>query len=167
MSTKETVVEPSAPKAFYQKASSPVVVLPEKLIHHDVTRVGEASPSGTKPPFFVVDLPTRSLSMTIGLLLPGEVTGKHRHSYESVMYITQGEGYTMIEEERVAWKAGDAIYIPVWTWHYNVNTSSQHPAGYVSCDNAPQMHQAGVALFEQASPTELHQTATPVNNETT
>ncbi len=138
-----------------------MVVLPEKLIHHNVTRIGEAFSSETKPPFFVVDLPTRSLSMTIGRLLPGEASGKHRHSYESVMYITEGEGYTMIEAERVAWKAGDAIYIPVWAWHYNVNTSSEHPAGYVSCDNAPQLHQAGVAMFEQASPAELPQTITP------
>ena len=160
MSTTENKLEPAAPKAFYQKVSSPVVVLPEKLIHPNVTRAGEAFSPGAKPPFFVVDLPTRSLSMIIGQLLPGEVSGRHRHSYESVMYITEGEGYTMIEGERVAWKAGDAIYIPVWAWHYNVNTSNQHRAGYVSCDNAPQLHQAGVALFEQASPAESPQTIT-------
>ncbi len=115
MLTPEKRSELPALKAFYKKASSSVVVLPEKLIHHNVIRAGEAFMAGTKPSFLVVDLPTRSLSMTIGRLLPGEVSGKHRHSYESVIYITEGEGYTLIEEERVEWKAGDAIYIPGWT----------------------------------------------------
>ena len=39
------------------------------------------------------------------------------------MYIAEGEGHTLIEDRKIEWKKGDAIYVPVWTWHYNVNTS--------------------------------------------
>jgi len=135
-------------KDFYQKALSPVVTVPEKLIHTDVEQTESEFPEG-RPTFFIVDLPIKSMSMTVGTLYPGQKSGKHRHSYESVMFIVEGEGYTMIEETRVNWKAGDALYVPVWSWHYNVNTGDRS-ARYVSCDNAPQLHGVGLAMFEPA-----------------
>jgi hypothetical protein len=51
MPTTEQELEPPAPKAFGQKIANPVVVPPEKMIHHNVTRVGEAFLSKMKPPF--------------------------------------------------------------------------------------------------------------------
>jgi quercetin dioxygenase-like cupin family protein len=136
--------------SFYQKAASPVVVLPEQLVHHDVEQAAAAFSEG-RPAFFVVELPAKTMSMTVGTLQPGQQSGQHRHSYETIMYITSGRGYTMIEDRRVDWQAGDAVYVPVWAWHYNVNLSLEEVACYVSCDNAPQLHHAGVAMFEAAS----------------
>jgi quercetin dioxygenase-like cupin family protein len=136
--------------AFYQKAASPVLVLPEQLVHHDVEQADADFASG-RPAFFTVDLPAKTMSMTVGTLQPGQQSGQHRHSYETIMYITSGRGYTMIEGRRVDWQAGDALYVPVWAWHHNVNLSSEEVARYVSCDNAPQLHHAGVAMFEPAS----------------
>ncbi|MBC8082247.1 MAG: cupin, partial [Hymenobacter sp.] len=52
--------------------------------------------------------------------------------------------------QRVDWPAGDSVYVPVWAWHHNVNLSQDTVARYVSCDNAPQMLHAGVAMFEPA-----------------
>jgi len=138
-------------KDYYQKALSPIVVLPEKLVHHDVEQAEAEFPAGTRPPFFIVDLPAQTMSVTVGTLQPGQQSGQHRHSYETVMYITEGEGYTMIDDQKVSWRAGDALYVPVWAWHYNVNTSATTPAKYVSCDNAPLLHRVGVAMFEPAS----------------
>ncbi len=137
-------------KEFYQKAESPIVIIPEKLIHKNVEQANAEFPLGNKPVFFIVDLPGKSMSMTVGSLDPNKISGKHRHSYETIMYIIEGEGYTMIEDKRVDWEKGDAIYVPVWTWHYNVNTSTEITAKYVSCDNAPQLHSLGVAMFEPA-----------------
>jgi len=135
---------------YYQKAASPVIEIPEKLVHENVEQTGAEFLNGTRPPFFIVDLPLRSISMTINTLQPSQQSGAHRHSYETVMYIVDGEGYTMIEDKKVCWQAGDAVYVPVWTWHYNVNLSETNTAKYVSCDNAPQLHSAGVAMFEPA-----------------
>lgn len=56
----------------------------------------------------------------------------------------------MIEDRRVDRKAGDAVYVPVWSWHYHVNPDNKRIARYVSCDNAPMLHAAGVALFGPA-----------------
>lgn len=134
---------------FYQRAESPVVLLPTQLVHHDVEQVETEFPAG-RPTFFIVDVPAKTMCMTIGTLQPGQESGRHRHSYETIMYITEGQGYTMVENRRVDWQAGDAVYVPVWAWHHNVNLSQDAVARYVSCDNAPQLHHAGVAMFEPA-----------------
>ncbi|WP_046243325.1 cupin domain-containing protein [Hymenobacter terrenus] len=136
-------------REFYQRAESPVVHLPGTLAHHDVEQADAEFTAG-RPTFFIVDVPAKTMCMTIGSLQPGQRSGSHRHSYETIMYITHGQGYTMIEDQRVDWQAGDAVYVPVWAWHHNVNLSPDTAARYVSCDNAPQLHHAGVAMFEPA-----------------
>lgn len=39
----------------------------------------------------------------MGHLEPGQTTSRHRHSYETIIYVLEGEGYTLIEDERVEW----------------------------------------------------------------
>ena len=150
MVTNETKQGKIIAKGFYQKATSPAIEIPEQLLHQNVEQENAVFDNNTKPPFFIVDLPSKTLSMTIGSLLPGAKSGKHRHSYETIMFITNGEGYTMIEDRKIEWKKGDAIFVPVWAWHYNVNTSETETAKYVSCDNAPMLHNVGLAMFEPA-----------------
>ena len=48
--------------------------------------------------------------MTIGGLLPGQLTNRHRHTYETVLYVIEGKGWTEIEDERVEWEAGCSLY---------------------------------------------------------
>ncbi|MBB6107756.1 gentisate 1,2-dioxygenase [Mucilaginibacter lappiensis] len=135
---------------FYQKATSPVVTIPENLIHHDVEQKDADFTEIARPPFFIADLPSKTMAVTVGTLQPAQQSGRHRHSYETIMYIIAGEGFTMIEDVKVDWKAGDAVYVPVWSWHYNVNTNQINMAKYVSCDNAPLLHAVGLAMFEPA-----------------
>jgi quercetin dioxygenase-like cupin family protein len=135
-------------KAFYQKATSPVLEIPDQLLHENVEQIDAIFDKGPRPPFYIVDLPSKTMCMTIGSLEPNGKSGKHRHSYETIMFITEGEGYTMIEDRKVEWKKGDAVFVPVWTWHFNVNTSKTETAKYVSCDNAPLLHTIGLAMFE-------------------
>jgi gentisate 1,2-dioxygenase len=87
--------------------------------------------------------------MTIGGLLPGQKTHKHRHTYETILYVLEGKGWTLVENERVEWEAGDAVYIPSWAWHQHQNTSESESAKYIACENAPQLQNLGVALREE------------------
>lgn len=96
------------------------------------------------------DLPSRALSMTLGGLEPGQSTRLHRHTYETLIYIVSGQGESVIGEQRVAWRAGDALYVPVWAWHQHINTSPTQGALYVACENAPQLQNLGVAVREEA-----------------
>ncbi|MGO4292419.1 cupin domain-containing protein [Chitinophaga sp. RAB17] len=150
---KNTAATPTAfsSKDFHQTFARPVYVKQEKLIHKNVEQAGAHTQFSTerKHPVFFVDLPTKNVSMTIGGLLPGQLTNRHRHTYETVLFVLEGKGYTEVEDEKVEWQAGDAVYIPSWAWHRHQNLSDNEPARYIACENAPQLQNLGVALREE------------------
>lgn len=126
--------------------------VPTKLLHKAV----EASARDTglsderKHPVAVVDLPSVAVSMTIGGLDPGGKTNRHRHTYETILYVIEGRGWTQIEDVRVEWEVGDAVYVPVWAWHQHFNASATAPCRYVAAENAPLLQNlGGVAVREE------------------
>ena len=127
---------------------------PERLLHADV--LGGAAPEDGKFSqarrhlVRMVDLPSRALSMTLGGLAPGESTRRHRHNYETIIYVVAGAGVSVIEDREVRWRAGDAFYVPTWAWHQHSNTSAAESALYVACENAPMLQNLGIALREEA-----------------
>lgn len=147
----ETKEKQFSSKDFHQTFARPQYVKPDKLIHRNVENAGEHNQFSAerKHPVFFVDLPSKNVSMTIGGLLPDQLTNLHRHTYETVLYVTEGEGWTEIEGEKVEWQAGDAVYIPSWAWHRHRNRSSKNNARYLACENAPQLQNLGVALREE------------------
>jgi gentisate 1,2-dioxygenase len=136
--------------------------LPEKLLHRDVACLGAGfavGPADAAADAFslqrkhlvrMVDLPSRVLSMTIGGLEPGQSTNRHRHNYETMIYVVAGSGHSLIGDRRVDWQAGDAFYVPVWAWHQHVNAHAFEKALYVACENAPMLQNLGLALREEA-----------------
>lgn len=138
-------------KDFGKTKSVLQVTVPDKLIHKDVcaNALDNTFSKERKHPVFVVDLPTKNISMTIGGLEPGQTTNKHRHTYETVIYIIEGEGMTIVEGKEVVWKAGDAIYVPQWAWHHHRNLSKSNSCKYIACENAPQLQNLGVAIREE------------------
>lgn len=138
-------------KDFHQTFARPVFVKPSHLIHKNVEDAGVHNQFSTerKHPVFFVDLPSKNVSMTIGGLLPNQLTNRHRHTYETVLYVIEGKGWTEVEDERVYWEAGDAVYIPSWAWHRHQNLSDTLTAKYLACENAPQLQNLGVALREE------------------
>ncbi|MEN0052380.1 MAG: cupin domain-containing protein [Mucilaginibacter sp.] len=138
-------------KDFHKTFARPVFVKPPYLVHRNVENAGEHNQFSTerKHPVFFVDLPSKNVSMTIGGLLAGQLTNKHRHTYETVLYVLEGKGYTEIEGEKIEWQKGDAIYIPSWAWHRHQNLSDTESAKYIACENAPQLQNLGVALREE------------------
>lgn len=148
---------PDAPAQRYHSADfdktppRPRVVMPARLAHRAVEKGGENAgySRARKHPVFFVDLPSHAISMTLGWLEPGQSSNRHRHTYETLLYILEGEGYSYIHGERVDWKAGDAVYVPVWAWHNHVNTGAG-TARYLACENAPMLqNMGGVALREE------------------
>lgn len=138
-------------KDFHQTFARPTYVKPSHVIHKHVEKAGEHNQFSNerKHPVFFVDLPSKNVSMTIGGLLPSQQTHRHRHTYETILYVLEGKGWTLVEDERVEWEAGDAVYIPSWAWHQHQNLSDTEPARYIACENAPQLQNLGVALREE------------------
>lgn len=138
-------------KDFGRTKTAPDVTVPERLIHSNVEADGVDSgfSADRRHPVFVVDLPSRTISMTVGHLGPKEKTRTHRHTYETLLYILEGEGRTIVEDRVVEWKTGDAVYVPVWAWHQHEN-SSDKLCRYLACENAPLLQNLGnVALREE------------------
>jgi quercetin dioxygenase-like cupin family protein len=127
------------------------VEMPERLVHRAVERTSEDATFSRerKHPVSVVDVPSKVVSMTIGGLLPGQKTSRHRHSYETILFVLEGRGLTVIEDRRIEWEPGDAIYIPVWAWHHHENASTALGCRYVACENAPLLQTLGAAVREE------------------
>jgi len=125
--------------------------IPSRLIHRNVEEsVASGFSAERKHPVSVVDLPSKTISVTIGGLEPGGRTGRHRHSYETILFVLEGEGTTFVEDHAVDWKAGDAVYIPVWAWHHHQNRNAGKPCRYVACENAPLLQNlGGLAIREE------------------
>jgi quercetin dioxygenase-like cupin family protein len=138
-------------KDFHQTFARPEVLMPENLIHKNVEKAGVHNQFSVerKHPVFLINLPSKNVSMTIGGLLPSQVTNRHRHTYETLLFVIEGFGWTEIEDKKVEWKAGDAVYIPSWAWHRHGNSSSNESAKYIASENAPQLQNLGVALREE------------------
>ncbi|WP_139423724.1 cupin domain-containing protein [Chryseobacterium mulctrae] len=138
-------------KDFHQTFARPTFVKPSHVIHKNVENEGVHNQFSEerKHPVFFVDLPSKNVSMTIGGLLPAQKTNRHRHTYETILYVLEGKGWTLIEDEKVEWEAGDAVYIPSWAWHQHQNLSDTEPARYIACENTPQLQNLGVALREE------------------
>lgn len=99
----------------------------------------------------VVDLPSKTISMSIGAIEPKQVTRKHRHTYETLIYFIRGEGKTIIEDTEVFWEQGDSVYVPVWCWHQHVNLSDTNDCCYVACENAPLLQNIGELAIREES----------------
>jgi len=140
-------------KDFVSVAPRTQVTLPIALIHRQVEKTGSANGFSEERGHgvAVVDLPTHTISMTIGHLGPEQATRRHRHNYETVLFILEGRGESVIEDKVVSWEKGDALYIPSWAWHHHRNVDSSLAARYVACENAPLLQNLGnVALREEA-----------------
>lgn len=145
------MTEPFHSADFHRTPPRPRVVLPDRLAHPAVEQGGPEGEysQARKHPVFFVDLPSHAISVTIGWLEPGQFSNRHRHTYETIVYVLEGEGYSYVGGRRVAWKQGDAVYVPVWAWHNHVNTGPGR-ARYLACENAPMLqNMGGVALREE------------------
>jgi gentisate 1,2-dioxygenase len=136
---------------FSKTPSTIPVCIPDCLIHRNVENSGVEGDysSERKHPVFIANLPSHAISMTLGGLLPGGKTNRHRHTYETIIYIIEGCGYSHIEDRRINWEAGDAIYIPVWAWHHHVNLDTVKSAKYVACENAPMLQNMGMLAVRE------------------
>lgn len=102
-------------------------------------------------PVFPVHLPSTSVSLSVGVLEPGAATSNHRHGYESLVYVLEGEGYTIMEGVRYDWRAGDAIYTPPWCWHQHFATEKSGTVRYLTATNMPLLQSMGQTLLREES----------------
>lgn len=93
------------------------------------------------------DRPSINLDATIHELPAQTETTVHRHSWDAIMFIESGSGWTEIDGQRIEWRPWDTLHLPSWAWHRHGNTSDR-PAVYHTWSVEPMLEQFGVALLE-------------------
>lgn len=100
------------------------------------------------------DRPTKNLDATVHELPPGvESTTIHRHSWDAIMFIESGSGWTEIDGVRVDWRPWDTLHLPNWAWHRHGNSDPDKPAVFHTWSVQPMLEQFGVALLEEGGDT--------------
>ena len=124
--------------------------IPDRLIHKQVVNdsAHDSFSRERKHPVHIVNLPSRHISITVGILALGQKTNRHRHTYETILYVLEGNGWTEIEDQVLHWQAGDAVLIPQWAWHRHGN-DTEDVVKYVACENAPHLQNMGLAIRQE------------------
>ncbi len=140
---------------FGETTSTLDVAKPDRpLIHKNVTgtknKTNASFSNDRSHPVHIVDLPSKSVSVSIGGIPGGGHTRKHRHTYETIIYVLKGSGYSIVEGNRIDWETGDAVLVPRWAWHQHFNASPTEYAEYLGAENAPLLQNLGLALREEA-----------------
>lgn len=94
------------------------------------------------------DRPSINLDATLHQIDPGVTTTVHRHSWDAIMFIESGSGWTEIDGQRIEWKPWDTLHLPSWAWHRHGNNGPQ-PATFHTWSVEPMLEQFGVALLEE------------------
>jgi gentisate 1,2-dioxygenase len=92
----------------------------------------------------------QSLMAFLTEIPPGGKSGRHRHNSEAIIYILQGRGYSIFDEIRHDWEAGDTISPPANQWHQHFNSDSKEPVVIFAVTNNPLLEAMGIHFQEQA-----------------
>lgn len=103
-------------------------------------------------------MPTIGASMQ--LLRAGEHTKAHRHTGSFIYQVAKGQGYSIINGQRLDWQERDIFCLPSWMFHEHVNTSSSDDACLFCFNDLPVMHALGLYREEALSENEGHQSVT-------
>jgi len=122
----------------------------QSCLHRQVVSAGAAASFSAERghPVFPVRVPSRAVSLSVGVLEPGGQTGDHRHAYEATMYVLAGRGHSIVEGVRYEWSAGDALYTPPWCWHQHVAAADSR-VEYVTATNMPALDALGQTVLRQ------------------
>jgi 1-hydroxy-2-naphthoate dioxygenase len=79
-------------------------------------------------------LPT--MGARIQMLTPRVRTQPHRHTSYTVYHVYEGEGVTVVGDQRFEWTKGDCFTVPNWQWH-TIEAAGAQPAILFSAHDQP------------------------------
>jgi gentisate 1,2-dioxygenase len=95
------------------------------------------------------DRPSINLDATVHEIDPGVTTPVHRHSWDAIMFVEDGAGWSEINGERVDWRPWDTVYLPAWSWHRHAGGDTGRPARFHTWSVEPMLEQFGAAILEE------------------
>lgn len=88
--------------------------------------------------------PTRLVDCAVHRLDAGAVTSAHRHSWDAVLFVVSGTGWSEIDGRRVEWRPWDALHISQWAAHRH-GTDDPRGAQLLSVSSEPVFETLGAA----------------------
>jgi gentisate 1,2-dioxygenase len=98
------------------------------------------------------DRPTRTMDATAHELEPGAVTTVNRHSWDAMVFCVAGRGWAEVDGKRIDWGPGDALHLPLWSWHRFGNDGTGR-CRYLTFSAEPLMWTMGYSIHEDAGHT--------------
>src|ERR1700710_829120 len=95
------------------------------------------------------DRPTRSMDGLAHEIDPGVVSTVHRHSWDAMVLVVAGWGWTEIDGQRIEWGPGDSLHLPAWSWHRSGNDGTE-TARYLTFSSEPMLATMGMSVIEDA-----------------
>lgn len=106
------------------------------------------------------DRQTRIIDALVHEVDPGVTTTIHRHSWDAVMVIVEGHGWTKVDGVRYDYKPWDTIYLPAWAWHRQGNDGTK-TSRFMTFSCEPTMEVIGAAIVEDAGQTPFEKLPPP------
>ncbi|EFK05977.1 cupin domain protein [delta proteobacterium NaphS2] len=88
-------------------------------------------------------IPCLTMNLFYQELLPGGSSDMQRHFHESIHFVIEGNGYSVIEGHRLEWETGDMILTPPWTWHRHYNSDPDKPVRMLGIENSKLLDKLG------------------------
>jgi gentisate 1,2-dioxygenase len=93
------------------------------------------------------DRPTRTMDALAHEIDPGVTSTIHRHSWDAMVLVVAGRGWTEIDGQRIDWGPGDSLHLPAWSWHRSGNDGAE-TARYLSFSSEPMLATMGMSVLE-------------------
>jgi hypothetical protein len=78
-------------------------------------------------------------------------SGKHRHQGGLVIYVIDGEGYSIVDGERFDWKSGDLLLLPIrpgGVEHQHYNLKADRPCRWIAFCHMPTMDNLAMEMTQ-------------------
>ena len=129
---------------FGRTTDDVMVKMPDKVIVRQLEKQKNSAYSEERQcSVSISDIPSYTIGVDITTIDPDSNDRKHRHYYETILFVLEGRGYSLVEGDRVEWEAGDALHIPPWAWHQHFNTDPDKEVKFLSGTNAPLLQSVG------------------------
>lgn len=106
------------------------------------------------------DTPSLNLDANMHSIEPGDTSTIHRHSWDAMMFITQGSGWTEVQGRRYEWRPWDTVYLPGNQWHRH-GGSGGSTATFVTFSVQPMVELLGLATLEDGGDTPFEELSPP------
>jgi gentisate 1,2-dioxygenase len=86
----------------------------------------------------------QTIGASMQMLRPGERTKAHRHTGSYLYQCAKGEGYSIIDGQRLNWGERDIFCLPSWAFHEHGNASASEDACLFCFNDLPVMMALGL-----------------------